>query len=106
MVVRLIAEDRDVLATNQIGEALEVVRSRHAAGRIVRRVEEDRLGFGFALDESFHVVEVGPELALLSQRRKHHAGAAAFDVWAVRGKMRAEHQNRVAGIKKRLAEEL
>ncbi len=52
----------DVAAGDQFGEAAHVLGRRHAAGRIVRRIEENRLRARLAADEAFDIVEIGPKL--------------------------------------------
>ena len=42
MAVGLVTEYGDLLASNQVGDATEVLLGRHTTGRVVRRIEEDR----------------------------------------------------------------
>ena len=105
-VVRLVAEDRDVLAPHELGEPFQIVERRDAAGRIVRAVEKDgprRLVVG---EESPHVVQVRPEIVRRLQLRHHDARVAPEDVRRIGREVRAEDQHAVAGIQKRLAEQL
>ena len=55
VAIRLVAEDGDVLAADEVGDALQVVLRRHAAGRVVRRVEEDRPRRRVVLEELLDV---------------------------------------------------
>lgn len=61
VAVRLVAEDGDVLAADQVGDVLQILLGGNAAGRVVRRVEEDRLGRGVIAQEPFDLGDLGAE---------------------------------------------
>src|SRR5258708_5142733 len=106
VVVRFVAEDRDVSPAHQIREPFEIALRRHPAGRVVRAVQEDRPSLGILLYEVFHIIKVRTELARLLERRKDHLAAAPLDVWAISREMRTEDQDRIARIKEGLAKKL
>ena len=106
VTVRLVAEDGDVLPPQQIGNVAQVLLGRHAAGRVVRRVEKDRLRRRGIVQKRSICSTSRPELVLERQRSQHDLRPAPFDVRHIRREVRAEHQHRVSRIEKRLAEEL
>ena len=106
VVVRLVTEDRDVPAADQLRQAVQVLGRRYAAGGVVRRVEEDRLGLRLALHEALDVVQIRTKLILLLERRMDDAPAAAGDVRLVGRELRREKQDGIRAIEKCLAEEL
>src|SRR5262249_30873039 len=77
-----------------------------AAGRVLRRIEEDGPGPRRLLDEALDVVEVGAEVVGLAQRREDRHGPTPLQVGQVGGEVRREDEDGVAGIEERLAEEL
>ena len=106
VAVRLVAEHGDVAPAHDVGDALQVVLCRDAAGGVVRRVQEDGSRRGIVVEEPLDVGSCRPEAVRLAQRCQHGARAAALDVRQVRRKIRAEDEHAVAGIQERLAEEL
>ena len=85
---------------------LQIVFGRHAAGRIVGRVEEDRLGRLVLGQKPLDLGHVGPELVRLRQGPHDGPRTAPQDIRQVRREIRPEDEHAVARIEKRLAEEL
>ena len=106
VAIRLVAEHGDVLATHQIGDAPQVFFRRDAAGRVVRRVQEDGLRSRFELDEALDLTEVRAEMRSPGEvgdtRASYHG---AQDVRLVSREGRLEDEDRVVGFEEQLAEE-
>ena len=68
VAVRLVAEDGHVLAADRIGDPLEIVLCGDSARRIVRRIEEDRLGRFVFSEKPLDLGYLRPELVRLQQR--------------------------------------
>ena len=64
--VDLVGHDDDVVLAGDVGDGRDVLARQHAAGRVVRRVEDDQLGLG--RDERAQLVDVESEVVLLAQR--------------------------------------
>ncbi len=67
----------------------QVLFLRHAAGRVVRAVEEDRLGPRILGKETFDVCRIGSEIVGLFQieptRRERRVERCSADRWGNRG---------------------
>ena len=85
---------------------LQVVLRRHAAGGVVRRVEERSRAATGRPRGSARCRPRRAESHSLAARRQHGACAAALDVRQIRREVGAEDQHAVAGIQEGLAEEL
>ncbi len=66
------------------GDALDVAAREHAAGRILRRVQDDQLGAG--RDQARHLVHIHGEIALFAQRNRHRRAACVANHRLVDGK--------------------
>ena len=105
-VVGLVGEHRHVAAPDEVGQSAQVVLGGDPAGGVVGAVEEDGLGPRVVVEEAAHVVEVGPERPRGAQVRQHHPRLAPLDVRGVGREVRAEHEDAVAALDERVAEEL
>src|SRR5262249_20758867 len=106
VAIGLVAEDSNVPAAHEVGDAAQVLRRSDATGRIVRRGEEDRLGPRRGADAAVAVIQVRPALVLLAELARISDRAAAVDSRFVGREVRTEYQDGVAGTEERLAEEL
>ena len=59
VAVGLVGEDHHVLTPDQVGDRLQIVSRRHAAGRVVRRIEEDGPGARVGGQELLDVLGLG-----------------------------------------------
>ena len=106
MAIRLIAEDGDARPSHQIGDAGEIGPGGDAAGRIVGRVQENRLGPGLRLDEGLDIFQAGSEAVLLPQGVIHSPRSPPRDIRVVGGKSGLKHHDGIAWLEEQLAEEL
>ena len=106
MAIGFVAEYGDLLASDQVCDAAEILLGRDAPGRVVWGVEKDRLRRRILRQEALDISGVRPKLVRLSEGREHRPTTPSFDVRHVRRKIRAEDQHPIAWVEKRLAEEL
>ena len=106
VAIGLVGEDRDLLASHQVGNRHQILLGRHAPGGILGGVEKNGLGLRIVSQEPFNRGHFGPETVGLLQRGQHRASTAAFDIGNVGRKERAEDQHTVTGVQESLAEEL
>ena len=81
-VVRLVAENRDVLPAHELGEPFQIFERRDAAGRVVRAVQEIARG----------------DLSLARNRRtSSRLGRKSFDAFSSDSTTRALRRNTFGG---------
>ncbi len=80
------------------GDLGEVARGRHAAGGVVRRVQEDRPRSGIGRPETAGRLGRRTEVVLDRQRREHDPRAPPLEVGNIGRKLRAEHQHAIARV--------
>ena len=104
--VGFVAHQHHVLATDQVGDALQVFEGGNAAGRVVGRVEEDATRLGGFFEEAGDLFQIRPELVLFFERHVPGLGTSAVDVGRIGREVRREDEHRIALVQKRFAEEL
>ena len=97
MAIRLVAEDGNVPIANQIGQLAQVLGGGNTPGGIVRRIKKDCAGTRTRSQELLHIVQIRPELMILSKLTGDHTGATALDIRAVGREMRTENQHLIGG---------
>src|SRR4051812_48806503 len=105
-VVWLVTEHGHVPAANKAGKSFQIFTERHTTRGVVRAVQEDGARARIVGQKRLHVLQVRPEIVRRLKTGQHHSGIAAENVGRVGGKVRAEHENAVACVEKRLAEQL
>src|SRR5437660_10944584 len=72
----------------------------------MRRVEKNRASARTGSQEQLPIVQIRPELVILSKLAGDHAGAAPLNLRAVGREVRTENQHLIARIKESFTEEL
>ena len=106
VAIRFVTEHRDVPPPNQIGNVPQILLSRYAARRIVRRIQKDRTGRRIVVQKFFDVRHLRTEFCLRLQGLQNGPRGAPLNVRQVRRKVRTENEATVAGTKKCFAKEL
>src|SRR5438132_6432978 len=65
----------------------------------MRRIEKNRASARTGSQEQLHIVQIRPELVILSKLAGDHAGAAPLNIRAVGREVRTENQHLIARIK-------
>ena len=81
--VDLVRKNHDVAVADGLGDFENVFPGEHAAGRVVRRVQDDQLGA--AGNQRGQFLDVHGEVALFAERKRNRASADIIDHGLVDG---------------------
>src|SRR5207244_13569443 len=84
--VNLVGQHHDVAITDCTCDGVDIVLCQYAAGRILRRIQNDQLGA--VVDQPGEFVDIEPEIQFLAQLNRNSLGADIVDHRLINGESR------------------